>query len=145
MKFWDTSAILPLCLQEPMSGTVQAILRQDEQMVVWWSTVIECSSAFARLRREGRVDWGQEARLRQVLGLLATHWSEVLPGQLVREEAARLLLNHPLRAADAMQMAAAVVWADHRPCGQELICLDERLREAARREGFVILPAGSDG
>ena len=40
---------------------------------------------------------------------------EVLPAEAVREQAARLLRLHPLRAADALQLAAALVWADSPP------------------------------
>jgi predicted nucleic acid-binding protein len=65
----------------------------------------------------------------------------VAPTAKLRERAGRMLAAHPLRAADALQMAAALVWCDDTPGGEGFICLDERLREAARREGFDVLPA----
>ncbi len=47
---------------------------------------------------------------------------------------------HPLRAADAMQLAAALVWTEDATSGAEFVCLDQNLREAALKEGFTILP-----
>lgn len=67
-------------------------------------------------------------------------WTEVEPSEAVREQAARVLRLHPLRAADSLQLAAAMVWCQGDPSHGEFVCLDHRLRDAARREGFVILP-----
>ena len=47
---------------------------------------------------------------------------------------------HDLRAGDAFQLAAALVWAEDAPLGRTLVSLDQRLREAAQREGFAVLP-----
>ena len=48
MKFWDASAVLPLCVQEHFSDAVQEILTNDPLMVVWWGTRTECISALIR-------------------------------------------------------------------------------------------------
>jgi len=58
----------------------------------------------------------------------------------VDRRARRLLAAHPLRAADALQLAAALVACDERPDVLALVTLDDHLAEAARREGFVVLP-----
>ena len=58
------------------------------------------------------------------------------PSAKVREHARRLLLRHPLRAADALQLAAALTWALDRPREHALCTLDTRLAEAAKGEGF---------
>ncbi|MFY9343542.1 MAG: hypothetical protein WAT39_13685 [Planctomycetota bacterium] len=55
--------------------------------------------------------------------------------------ARRLLANHPLRAADACQLAAALIACRERPDALGFVTLDSRLAEAARREGFTVLPA----
>jgi hypothetical protein len=52
---------------------------------------------------------------------------------------------HPLRAADALQLAAAYIAAERRPSSLELVILDDRLAAAARREGFVLLEVPSTG
>jgi hypothetical protein len=81
-----------------------------------------------------------ERRARQIVSRLAAEWSEIQPGNRIREGAARVLLLHPLRAADSLQLSAALVWADSRPSGHSFVCLDSRLREAAFGEGFTVLP-----
>lgn len=69
------------------------------------------------------------------------HTDIVAPTAPLRDRAGRLLAAHPLRTADALQLAAALAWCDDVPRGESFVCLDERLREAARREGFAVLPA----
>ncbi len=140
MKFWDSSAIIPLCLQEPTSEQVRAVLKADEDIVVWWTTRIECLSALERRQREGALHAETQLKSRAVLTALATTWSEVLPSERVRQRAERLLAVHPLRAADALQLAAALVWAEETPQGLEVVCLDKNLREGALKEGFAVLP-----
>ena len=145
MKFWDTSAIVPLCVSEPATPGVRRIASADTALVVWWATRTECVSAFARRRREGQLAASAERQARRVLLALAAEWSEVLPGDPVRERAERLLGVHPLRAADAFQLAAALVWSRGETRACTIVSFDERLRAAAEREGFSVLPdpAGS--
>jgi predicted nucleic acid-binding protein len=70
---------------------------------------------------------------------LAVAWQEVLPVDPVRTTAQRLLRVHPLRAADALQLAAAVVASEHDAASLPFVCLDDRLAEAAAREGFPVV------
>ncbi len=140
MKFWDTSALLPLCVKEPQSEKIQNLVQQDGDLVVWWAALIEGYSALARLRREQVLTDGEELQARQLFLRLSSQWTEVRPSNLVRDQASRVLLLHPLRAADALQMAAALVWAGSQIPSLEFVCLDHRLREAAAREGFQVIP-----
>jgi predicted nucleic acid-binding protein len=142
MKFWDASAIIPLCLEEPRTPLLKQLAEDDETIVVWWATPVECASALARLRREGILHTSDEDQAHAILARLATSWMEITPSQEVRHHAKRALRLHPLRAADALQLAAALVWVQGQPFGQHFVCLDRRLREAAHREGFVIFPTG---
>jgi len=73
------------------------------------------------------------------LRLAAATWTEVLPSSQVREQAIRLLRVHPLRAADASQLAAAIVASDFRPSALEFVTLDSRLAESAEKEGFTVI------
>jgi hypothetical protein len=57
----------------------------------------------------------------------------------LRRLAQRLVRVHPLRAADAFQLAAALVAAEPDPSGVEFVCLDPRLANAASREGFRVV------
>jgi predicted nucleic acid-binding protein len=140
MKFWDASAIIPLCLQEPRTILLKQLAEEDGAMAAWWASPIECYSAFARLRREEALDSVEEGQARDLVRALMVRWTEVGPSTDVREGAGRALLLHPLRAADSLQLAAALVWAKRQPASHHFVCLDQRLREAAQREGFVILP-----
>ena len=140
MKFWDASALMPLCLQERESASLRKIASADEAIVAWWASPIECLSALARLRREDALTSEEEGQAQVILRALAAEWTEVEPSEAVREQAARVLRLHPLRAADSLQLAAALVWCQGEPSHREFVCLDYRLREAGRREGFVVLP-----
>lgn len=140
MRFWDTSAIVPLCVAEPATARVRRLVDTDPSIVVWWATRTECVSALARRRREGELNAAEEARAREVLRVLGAAWSEVLPSDGLRERTERLLAVHPLRAADAFQLAAALLWSRGRTGAHTFVCFDERLREAAGREGFRLVP-----
>jgi predicted nucleic acid-binding protein len=140
MRFWDASAILPLCLQEPQTIVLKKLVEGDGAIAAWWATPIECYSALARLRREAILSSVEEDQARKLIGMLMIQWTEVTPSVVVREGATRALLLHPLRAADALQLAAALIWARRQPAGHHFVCLDQRLREAAQREGFLVLP-----
>jgi hypothetical protein len=108
-------------------------------MVAWWGTVVECASAFARERRAQRLSSAGEGQARRVLSSLAEAWTQVEASDDVRAAALRLLALHPLRSADALQLAAALVWADYRPRGLAFVSLDERLCAAATAEGFEVV------
>lgn len=137
MIFWDTSALAPLLVVEGESGRCSRLAREEPGMTVWWGTSVECRSALARRVREG-MSAGDAARTRDVLAALSRSWAEILPSDEVREHAGRLLDRHPLRAADALQLGAAMTWADARPRGHRFATLDARLAEAAVREGFAL-------
>lgn len=141
MIFWDASAIVPLCVDQPGTLQVREILEADNVIAAWWGSPVECFSAWARLRREGALTERGEDQSRRLLGLLAGSWTEIEPSREVRDLAGRILLLHPLRAADSLQLAAALVWAGKNPTGHGFACLDRRLRDAARKESFTLFPA----
>ncbi len=138
MRFWDSSALIPLLVDQPSTEPARRLLEEDPALAVWWATPIECASAFARLRREGIVTEEVEAALSRRLIELRDAWFEIVPGDGVRDQALRLLRIHPLRSADAMQLAAALEWSGS-PASGDLVTFDHRLARAARREGFRVL------
>ena len=75
----------------------------------------------------------------QRLQQLSAGWHEIDPSDEIRETAARFLRVHPLRNADALQLAAAFAAAERRPASLEIVTLDDRLANAARKEGFALL------
>lgn len=138
MKFWDASALVPLLVTEPTTRALQALAVRDPDMLVWWGSPVECVSALARLERDGTLDGLHARAAYERLDELARGWHEIGPGEIVRETAMRFLRVHALRAADALQLAAAFVAAENRPSSLEVVTLDDRLSEAARKEGFVV-------
>lgn len=141
MIFWDSSALVPLLLEQESSGRMRAKLLDNPVQVVWWATTIECASAISRVYRQEEVTRPEVRRAQQVLQRLAESWNEVLPFSALRERAEGLLRRHPLRAADALQLAAALTWALDRPRGLRFLSLDARLNDAADREGFTLVEA----
>jgi predicted nucleic acid-binding protein len=138
VKFWDSSAVVPLLVPEATSQAVQELYDGDSIIVAWWSTEIECTSAVARRQRLGRLRDNVVAEAAVRLGALRAAWHEVEPGEEVREAAKRLLRVHDLRTGAALQLAAAFFVAEARPSTLEFVALDDRLLAAARREGFVV-------
>jgi predicted nucleic acid-binding protein len=139
MKFWDASAIVPLLLDEKGRNRLLAILEHDPVMLAWWSTPVECVSAIARRERDGDIRLRDVTTALERLRALGESWQEVLPTEAVRTTAQRLLRVHALRAADSMQLAAAVVAAEYETAALPFVSLDERLNEAATREGFPVV------
>lgn len=138
--FWDSSALVPLLLPEDRSAALTAELLADKEPTIWWATPLECQSAIQRRHREALLSSAELAvateRLRALIELLNT----VAPTDDVRRRAARLVAVHPLRAADALQLAAALIWCEEQPHGEKFVSLDERLRRAAASEGFDLVP-----
>jgi uncharacterized protein len=143
MKFWDSSAILPLLLAEPTTRAIQTIVAKDSTMLVWWATEVECASALARLEREDALEDAATRLAFDRLRQLASGWHEIDPSDAIREAAVRFLRVHALRAGDALQLAAAFVAAERRPPSLEVVALDERLAAAARKEGFDVIEVTS--
>jgi len=142
VRFWDTSAIVPLLMDEDGTQAATAEFGRDPSMVVWWCTSVESVSAIARREREGILEARDVVTATERLAELGASWDEVQPAARVRRMAARLVRVHPLRAADAFQLAAAITAADGDPRSLPFVTLDDRLARAAEREGFpVVEPA----
>ncbi|MEJ7803603.1 MAG: type II toxin-antitoxin system VapC family toxin [Candidatus Limnocylindria bacterium] len=142
VRFWDSSAIVPMLVPEPSSATVRTVFESDPEVTVWWTTGVECSGALARLERESAISAPDMLDALDRLDALALSWREVQPVARLRPVAVRLLRTHSLRAADALQLAAARTASEDRPDTLPFVTLDERLALAAQREGFeVIRPA----
>jgi uncharacterized protein len=145
VRFWDSSAIVPLVVAQPSSAAVDAELDSDPSLIAWWATNVECVSAIARLEREGRLDATGASAALVALAELTASWREVEPSGRVRQMASRLLRVHVLRASDALQLAAAIVAADGDPHTLPFVTLDDRLALAADKEGFPVIVPGAEG
>ncbi len=139
MRFWDSSAIVPLLVDEAATAGATAAYRADPEVFVWWAATVECVSALARLEREGALDAAPISLALSRLAHLSDGWHVIEAGNRVRTLAERLLRVHPLRAGDALQLAAAIVAAEDQPASLAFVTLYERLADAASREGFPIV------
>lgn len=140
MKFWDSSALVPLVIREEASPDVRTLYASDPAQVVWWSTVVEVRSALARRRASAQIGPGLSSGAWSRLEQLSRDWAEVMPVPAVREAALRLLSQYPLSGADALQLAAAVVASGLDEGSIPFVTLDRRLGQAAAAEGFAVLP-----
>lgn len=139
MRFWDASAVVPLLVPESTSIRLRDAYAADPRLNVWCLTPVEVWSAVCRLRREGALDSPGVRTARRRLRSLVDSWVEVDDLTAVRRRAQRLLETHPLRAADSLQLAAALVLISDRPERVPFVTLDERLAESAEREGFEVV------
>jgi predicted nucleic acid-binding protein len=107
-------------------------------MFVWWAASVECMSAIQRQMREGNLSAPEASVAIENLRVLEEAWIEIEPTQQVRQQAERLLRLHALRAADALQLAAAIIGTGYEPHGMVFLTSDTRLGEAAAKEGFKV-------
>ena len=138
MRFWDSSAAVPLLVEQGASDRVAGWLDEDPAVVVWTLTPVEVVSALRRLVREAGLEEEAARVAESRLGELVHTAHVVVDVEPIKGRAARLLRLHPLRAFDALQLGAAVHWAEGHPDGRRFHTLDARLALAARREGFQV-------
>lgn len=137
--FWDTSGIIPLCCFQPQSARARQTSRIYARQVVWWATSVETISSFNRLKRDGHITPSECRQALERFEHLRHLWNEVQPTEDVKHRAERLLTSHQLRAADALQLSAALVWCVDRPRGRVFIGADCNLADAAESEGFKVI------
>ena len=112
----------------------------DAVVLAWVLSDVEVRSALCRLGRDGALD---RAQMQEAIVRVESFWESVhvvSSVEAAKMRAKRLLGIHDLRAADALQLAAALTAAYDDPLGWQFVCLDERLGEAASREGFAVVP-----
>jgi len=137
--FWDTSAIVPLCCFQPQTSSASIAARRYNPQIVWWVTAVEALSGFRRLLREKNLTIEGHQQAIQRLAYLQRRWSEIQPAEDIRDMAERLLAVHPLRPADSLQLAAALIWCSGRTRGRHFVCSDGILCAAAELEGFTVV------
>lgn len=138
MRYWDTSAIIPLLVDEPGSALCRGWIEEDGAVVTWMLSRVELVGAVERRARQQAMDAKTRRTLIRHIERLAERWDEVIDVDAVRRRAVSLLARHPLRAADSLQLGAALVIADGDPKPVEFVCLDRNLADAAEREGFTV-------
>ncbi len=110
-------------------------------MTVWWATPVELRSAFERLLRTGQLTVQEHAAAGIRLERIRLGWRELQPSEALRAQAETFLMSYALKAADALQLAAAWVWCSGSPQSSVFISADVQLLEAARQVGFQLVAA----
>lgn len=133
--FWDTSALVPLCVRQSITPSAIALYKLHEA-VVWWATPVEIASALARLVRMKQLDTNDWTKARKLAKRLAESWAVLQPSDALREKSMQIVDRYDLRAADSFQLAAALEWCEDAPHGRVFLTADQQLREAALLSGF---------
>ena len=137
VAFWDASVLVTLCVdQTPTPHAL--VLESHYRIAVWWATHVEIASALAQLLRQQKITAIEYAHAKQQAENLANIWRTVAPSARIAFEARVLLEQYTLRAADALQLAAAMEWCEGQPNGKVFLTFDRRLREAAGLAGFAL-------
>jgi uncharacterized protein len=141
MRFWDSSAFVPLVVHQEGSPEAERWLAADREVVTWTLTPVEVVSALRRLVRDGDLPEKAAIEAEALAGELLQRTHVISDVERVKTVAARLLRLHPLRAADALQLGAALAWADGHAGALVVHTFDRHLALAAEREGFRVIPA----
>ena len=139
MRYWDASALVPLIVGEPTSEKMRGLLVEDDRIATWVWSYTEIASAVERRARHRMISQEQRLSVLQRLLLLADSWDEVTDVLAVRSRANSLVARHPLRAADAGQLGAALLLQEQVAAPLSFVCLDRKLSIAASREGLHVL------
>lgn len=140
MRFWDSSALVPLAVRQVRSRDAERWTVEDDRIVAWTFSVTEMQAAIHRLVREQTLTPLAAIEAERISVDLMARSQLVTDVEAVKARAARVLRTHPLRTADALQLAAALSWVNDRPVHEIFHTLDRRLGQAAAREGFRVVP-----
>ena len=140
--FLDTSALAKRYIVEQGTQRVVALVEGADRLIVSRLTMVEVTSALARRARTGNLTTDQ---LSSILNAFETELRDRFAvmelGTPVMTRATDLARVHGLRAADAIQLACALLAGGSRPAEASLtlVSSDEELNGAAAREGLVVL------
>ncbi|HWX39859.1 MAG TPA: type II toxin-antitoxin system VapC family toxin [Blastocatellia bacterium] len=137
--FFDTSAIVPLCIVQETSQRARQLYRRFTKQVVAWTTLIEATGAIHRAIGSGGVTHANAKRGLDRLNQLEGRWTELAADAWVRDTALDLLRTHDLRAGDAIQLASALVWCKEKARHRSFVCFDRKLLAAAESAGFDVI------
>jgi len=138
MRFWDSSALVPLLAKEDTTEKMIRLMEEDPVVLVSWISSVEIMSALCRRKRMGELDGQEFDKALAIFDQISAQWIEVQPSDLLRNQAIRVLRVHHLRTLDSFQLASAIIVSDYKPQNLLFVCLDHRLIDAAKAEGFSI-------
>jgi predicted nucleic acid-binding protein len=140
MRFWDSSAIVPILVLEEETEYCIRAFQSDREVMVWTMSKVEVFSALCRRFREDFLKEDAFDSAKKRMNDFFDMAFEIASLSKVKERAMRLLQVHPLKAADAMQLASVLVATQEDPSKLPIISFDDRLNLAAKLEGFTVNP-----
>ena len=140
MRFWDSSALVAIAVDEKATRSVRDLSREDPELMVWILSEVEIISALWRRRRANELTEIVRADAQRQMDLTLSNAVTVADVPAVVRRARRLLASHTLRAADAMQLAAALLACEDEPSRLPFVTIDDRLADAAAQVGFTVVP-----
>ena len=135
MRFWDSSALVPLLSDESSTDRVQSLFREDRNVVTAFITPVELISAICRKAGVNR-DLRRSAMQR--LSVLQANWTLVDDYESLMVSARTIAAQQCLRTGDAIQLASALRVRPDKSV--PFVTLDGELIDAARSVGFTVLP-----
>jgi predicted nucleic acid-binding protein len=145
VRYYDTSALVKQYLHEAGSNLVLRLLKSGEKVYTASFTYAETHAAFGRRSREGLLSRETRRRLALRFDRDWETYEVVVLSENVLQLARRMLYRHPLRSADAIHLASALLLAGTSSNARwSFICADGRLCDAAKAEGFQVVNAGDD-
>lgn len=139
MRFWDSSALVPLVLIETRSADMERLLLQDGDIVSADIAPIEVTSALWRRKHRNELTVAEIHDAERLFANISRSWRPIGQSDEVVDRSLHLLSRHHLRTLDAIQLATALVFAGN-DRSLPIVTLDHRLSAAARAEGFAVLP-----
>ena len=145
VRYYDTSALVKQYLQEAGSKLVLELLKSGEKVYTASLTYAETHAAFSRRTREGRLTRETTKRLALRFDKDWESYDIVVLSENVFRLARQMLYRHPLRSADAIHLASALLLARRSPRSSwSFVCADGRLCDAAKSEGFQPIFTAAD-
>jgi len=135
----ESSAVLAWLLDEETAPVVRQLLTDAEIIVASDLTLIECDRVLIRAIHLGELTEAEAADRRAQLSAAASHWHILRIANEVVDRARQPFPDEPIRTLDAIHLASTLV-ARSAVAGLNLLSLDERVRNAARKLGIEVLP-----
>lgn|SRR5574340_37364 len=142
MLYLDTSALVKLYVDEPMSRELTAAVDEAEAVATSLLAYAESRAAFARARREGCLS---TQAYRHVVDAFVEDWARYIAVEVTDrlvKEAGDLAAHRGLRGYDALHLASALSLREHMS-SVLFLAFDRQLTEAAKREQLRVHRLGA--
>lgn len=135
IAYFDTSAVIPLIIDEPTSSTCERLWNEAARIVSVRLMYAEARAALAMAQRMGRLTSLELATAVELLDGFINEIDSVEVTELLVRGAGAMAEQHALRGYDAVHLAAAQAVADQ---DTVFVSGDRQLTAAAARLGLTV-------